>query len=122
MSIEFFLGLIVVICGMAALAWVYCAIFDFVDKMKKSAKWRFGLRLQEERDRREAAHIPLNEYCAATEIPRTRLKQLVMEADARECEARLPPMGALKIHLFDYDPPKGPPDGWERHPIKPRGA
>ena len=40
MTLEFALGLLAVVCGMAFLAWVYCAIFDFVDEWKKKARER----------------------------------------------------------------------------------
>ena len=40
MSIEFLLGLVVILCSMAALAWLYCAIFYFVDEWKAKMRKR----------------------------------------------------------------------------------
>ena len=35
MSIEFFLELVVFFFVLAALTWLYCAVFDFVDEWRK---------------------------------------------------------------------------------------
>ena len=49
MSIEFLLGLVVILCSMAALAWLYCKIFDFV------GEWKARLRERDREKVRESA-------------------------------------------------------------------
>ena len=84
MSLEFLLGLVVLVAFVFLAVWVYARVFDFVDEWGKK-----------EQDR------------------------------AMLSEGRLPPMTHHDYdpgweigsrYGIDYEPPGGPPDGWERHP------
>ena len=55
MSIEFLLGLVVILCSMAALAWLYCAIFYFVDE------WKAKMRKRNREKVRESAGVALKQ-------------------------------------------------------------
>lgn len=94
MSIEFFLELLAVVFVLGCLAWVYCAVFDFVDEWKKKARLR-----------REAA---------AEGFPLLYGEERV--------EARLPPMALASRYGMDHELPAGPPEGWAKRPSLPKAA
>lgn len=91
MSLETVFVVLAVLAGMALLAWVYCAIFDFVDAWKKKA------RLREREDAWTAA-----------------AREVIGRAKVRTGgEARLPPMAPIAPEFqsaFNHEPPTGPPE------------
>lgn len=103
MSIEFFLGLAVIVFGMAALAWIYCAIFDFVEW------WKEKERLQRESD------ASLVETLIEARLPPMETGNGFHD---RMTEIMAPP-GHYGIN---YEPPAGPPDDWEKRPSRPKAA
>ena len=94
MTIEFFLELVVFFFVLAALAWLYCAVFDFVDAWKKKKRVR-----QDAMARLLTAENPRT----------TELRRMTKELRG----GRLPPMGG-RYGFTEHEPPDGPPDGWER--------
>ena len=100
MTIGFFLELLVVILVLAALAWLYCAVFDFVDAWKKKKRVR-----QDAMARLLTADNPRT----------TELRRMTEELR----EGRLPPMWG-RYGFTEHEPPDGPPDGWERRPALPK--
>ena len=104
MSLEFLLGLVVLVAFVFLAVWVYARVFDFADEWKRKA------RLKDQND-------TLEFLGTLAEGPRSPLESQV--------EARLPPMTYHDYdpgweigsrYGIDYEPPSGPPDGWERHP------
>ena len=100
MTIEFLMGLLVVIFVLAVLAWLCCAVFDFVDAWKKKKRIR-----QDAMTRLLSAENPRT----------TELRRMTQELR----EGRLPPMGG-RYGFTEHEPPDGPPDGWERRPALPK--
>lgn len=147
MALETFLVVLAVVGAMAVWAWLYAAIFDFVDEWKAKERLRgFTFMRSTYDDKGRPVLVPDPDAKKAAlesgrlppmapapgwmEHPRTtELRQMTQKlwephdprARGLTVEARLPPMAPAGRYGMDHKLPVGPPDGWEKRPARSRG-